>query len=174
MVIFTSTAPPHTHDIAGSPGHQPEMCRVVMPNTSTKAQSSSKVQNGPIQCWLNDVPLMNLSIIHVTEGCQSNIIKCLVDQTNLVGDFRPQRRHISAAWIPYDGTPPPHIVMLQLKDLISDSAMSTEVRMNAVFLLGSKPNESPFPFVFTVTVTNETTGTIPLLKSITFRLYYYV
>lgn len=99
---------------------------------------------------------MNLSIIHVTKGCQLNIVRCLVNQTNLEGEFRPQWHHISAAWIRYNGTVPPHIVMLQLKDIISDSA--TEVKMNALFVLGSTANESPFPFVFTVL--NETTGII--------------
>ena len=94
---------------------------------------------------------MNLSTIHVTKGCQlNNIVRCLTN-LDLLEHLQPEQ-HIAAAWTPYNETVPHHIVMLQLKDIVSDSA--TNVTINAV--LRSTTNESPFPFVFTVL--NEITG----------------
>ena len=89
----------------------------------------------------------------MTTGCQLNIVRCSVNQSDLLGNFGPEQHQRSAAWIRYSGTGPPHIVMLQLKDIVGDSA--TKVRINAV--LESIQNTSPFPFVFTVI--NANTGT---------------
>jgi hypothetical protein len=75
-----------------------------------------------------------------------------MNRSNFHGNLGPKQRHILAAtWIHYNGTEPPHEVMLQLKDIVSAS----EVKINALF--GSKANpNTPFTFIFTIV--NEITG----------------
>lgn len=144
----------HTHKtlcILAS-GNQSEECQGDIETTHEILPQRGRIEHGRIECQLNSVPFMNLATIRVTTKCQlSNVVRCSINQHDIQGNFGPEDPHqTSAAWVPYEAMEPHHIIMLQLRDIVSNS--DTKVKIKAVSRTG---NHVPF---FSFTILNRTTG----------------
>ena len=106
-----------------------------------------------IQCQLNNYSFGSNSTIYIREDCQSSFVECSMPQSDNIVSFGPEDpKQKLVAWRAYGNTPH-RVVIMRLKDLLSESQTEVEVRMNAVT---SQETDLPSPFTFKVI--NQTAG----------------